>query len=80
MISRRCRAHLREVGESPLRHLWSALVVAVKLQGYVVACLVHAFVPCLFTHTTTEGLKRILKNRGASRNETHHTRGPRGLI
>ena len=63
MISRRCRDHLQEVGESPIKHLWSALTVAAKLQVYVCACLVHALLPCLFTHTTTEGLKRIIRDR-----------------
>jgi hypothetical protein len=63
MISQRCRAHLSEVGESPLKHLCSAVWVAIRLQGYVCACLVHAVVPCLFTHTTTDGIRQILEDR-----------------
>jgi len=63
MISRRCKEHLSEVGESPLKHFWSALWVAIRLQAYVCACLVHGVVPCLFTHTTTKGIRQILEDR-----------------
>jgi hypothetical protein len=63
MISRQCKEHLREVGENPLRHLWSAVKIAIRLQGYVFACLIHAVIPCLFTHTTTNGIRQILEDR-----------------
>ena len=63
MLSKQCKAHLEEVGETGLQHMKNALVVAVKLQLLVPAMIVHAFAPRLFTHTGTRVMKDIIEKR-----------------
>ena len=63
MLSKQCKAHLEEVGETGLQHMKTALVVAVKLQLLVPAMVVHACAPRLFTHTGTRVMKDIIEKR-----------------
>lgn len=63
MFSRQCKAHLEEVGETGLQHLKSAVKVAVKLQLLVPVVLVHGVAPRFFTHTATDVMEKILKDR-----------------
>ncbi|MFN3685669.1 DUF6356 family protein [Salinarimonas sp.] len=43
--------HPRSVGETYLEHMGVALSFGVRLLGAGLACLVHAFLPFLFTKT-----------------------------
>ena len=63
MLSKQCRAHLDEVGETGLQHMAQALKVAVKLQLLVPALIIHGVAPRFFTHTATDVMTKILENR-----------------
>tara|TARA_B000000557_G_C20684511_1_gene404579 strand:+ start:120 stop:317 length:198 start_codon:yes stop_codon:yes gene_type:complete len=63
MLSKQCKAHLEEVGETGLQHMKNALCVAVKLQLLVPAMIVHAFAPRFFTKTGTKVMKDIIEKR-----------------
>lgn len=63
MISKKCKEHLDEVGESAFCHMLHALKVAVKLELLVLAVIVHAFIPRFFTHTATNAMKKIIEDR-----------------
>ena len=63
MLSKQCKAHLEEVGETGLQHMKNSLVVAVKLQLLVPAMIVHAFAPRFFTKTGTKVMKDIIEKR-----------------
>ena len=63
MLSKKCRAHLKEVDETAFEHMFQALKVAVKLQLVIPAIIIHAFVPRLFTYTGTNVMKKILEKR-----------------
>ncbi len=63
MLSKQCKAHLEEVGETGLQHMKNALGVAVKLQLLVPAMIVHAFAPRFFTKTGTKVMKDIIEKR-----------------
>jgi hypothetical protein len=57
------QTHLDEVGLGYFAHLRRALRIAGQLLGAGLACLMHGFVPGLFTHTasrTVDGLHREL--------------------
>lgn len=66
MFSEKCRLHLEEVGETPLQHMKFALKTAVRLQLLVPALIIHSVAPRMFTHTTTNTLKDILRSRDES--------------
>lgn len=63
MFSKQCKAHLNEVGETGLEHMKQAFKVAVKLQLLVPALLIHGVAPRFFTHTATDTMNKILKDR-----------------
>ena len=63
MLSKQCKAHLDEVGETGLQHMGKAFKTAVKLQLLVPALIVHGVAPRLFTNTATKVMKNILENR-----------------
>lgn len=63
MFSKKCRQHLNDVNETALQHMWSAIKVAIKLQVLVPICIIHSFVPCLFTKTATNTMRKIIDGR-----------------
>tara|TARA_A100001035_G_scaffold113464_1_gene89054 strand:+ start:5828 stop:6025 length:198 start_codon:yes stop_codon:yes gene_type:complete len=63
MLSKQCKAHLDDVGETGFQHMVSALKIALKLQLLVPALIIHSIAPRLFTKTTTKVLKDILQSR-----------------
>ena len=63
MLSNKCRLHLKEVNETGLQHMVHALWVAVRLQLIIPALIIHAFAPRYFTHTASNLMKNILKER-----------------
>ena len=63
MLSNKCKLHLKEVNETGLQHMVHALWVAVRLQLVIPALIIHAFAPRYFTHTASNMMKNILKER-----------------
>jgi hypothetical protein len=63
MISKQCKAHLDDVGETGLQHMAVALKTAVRLQLLVPALIIHSIAPRCFTHTATNVMKDILEKR-----------------
>ena len=63
MFSKKCRQHLKEVEETGLEHMLSALKVAIKLQLLVPALIIHSIAPRFFTRTATNTMKNIIENR-----------------
>jgi len=63
MFSKQCKLHLEEVGETGLQHAKHAVKAAIRLQLLVPALLVHAVAPRCFTHTATNVMNDILKER-----------------
>ena len=63
MLSNKCRLHLKEVNETGLQHMVHALWVAIRLQLVIPALIIHAFAPRYFTHTASNMMKNILKER-----------------
>ena len=63
MLSKQCKAHLEEVGETGLQHMGKALLVALKLQLLVPAVIIHSVAPRYFTKTATNVMRSILDDR-----------------
>lgn len=63
MLSKQCKAHLEDVGETGLQHMIAALTTALKLQLLVPALLIHAVAPRFFTNTASNVMRNILKSR-----------------
>ena len=63
MLSNKCKLHLKEVNETGLQHMVHALWVAVRLQLVIPALIIHAVAPSFFTHTASNMMKNILKER-----------------
>ena len=63
MLSKQCKLHLEEVGQTGLQHLAVALKTAVRLQLLVPALIIHSVAPRCFTHTATNVMKDILEKR-----------------
>jgi hypothetical protein len=63
MLSKECKLHLEEVGETPLQHMKKALIIAGKLQLLVPALLIHSIAPRFFKNTATNVMKDILDKR-----------------
>jgi|TARA_B110000858_G_C17739367_1_gene444143 hypothetical protein len=63
MLSKQCKLHLEEVGETGLQHMAAALKTAVRLQLLVPALIIHSVAPRCFTHTATNVMKDILEKR-----------------
>ena len=64
MLSKQCKAHLEDVGETGLQHMITALITAFKLQLLVPALLIHAVAPRFFTNTASNIMRNILDSRG----------------
>lgn len=58
-LRERFSAHPRSVGESYGRHFAVALSFAGTLAGAALACLVHAFLPFLFTRTGSDAIRSL---------------------
>ena len=54
MLSKQCKLHLKEVGETGPQHMVKALKVAVKLQLLVPALVVHSVAPRFFSKTDND--------------------------
>lgn len=63
MLSKKCKLHLEEVGETGFQHLVKALKIALRLQLLVPVLVIHAFAPRFFTKTATKTIKEILDGR-----------------
>ena len=63
MLSKQCKAHLEEVGETGLQHMGKALLVAFKLQLLVPVVIIHSVAPRFFTKTATNTMRNILNDR-----------------
>jgi hypothetical protein len=63
MLSKQCKLHLKEVGETPLQHMKHALISAARLQLLVPALLIHSIAPRFFTKTASNVMKDILGKR-----------------
>jgi|TARA_B100000035_G_scaffold313749_1_gene328179 hypothetical protein len=63
MLSKKCKLHLDEVGETGLQHMGKALLVALKLQLLVPAVIIHSVAPRYFTKTATNVMRSILDDR-----------------
>mgnify|MGYP001344311853 CR=1 FL=1 len=63
MITNKCRAHLAEVNETAVQHMFHSLGVAVTLQCLVPLIVIHSFIPRFFTRTGTNVMKNIIKDR-----------------
>jgi hypothetical protein len=63
MLSKQCKLHLEEVGQTPIQHMKKAIIMAVKLQLLVPALLIHSVAPRFFKNTATDAMKGILKDR-----------------
>ena len=63
MLSKKCKLHLDEVGETGLQHMVKALLVALKLQLLVPAVIIHSVAPRYFTKTATNVMRSILDDR-----------------
>ena len=51
--------HLQEVGETYPQHLARATGFALTMLAGGLACLVHAILPFLFTHTGSDCIRRL---------------------
>ncbi len=63
MLSKQCKAHLEEVGETGLQHMGKALMVALKMQLLVPVVIIHSVAPRFFTKTATNTMRNILDDR-----------------
>ena len=63
MLSKQCKLHLKEVGETPLQHMKHALITAARLQLLVPALIIHSVAPRYFTNTATNVMREILDGR-----------------
>ena len=59
MISKKCKAHLKEVDETTLQHMFYALKVALTLQLLVPALIIHSVAPRFFTKTASNAMRKI---------------------
>lgn len=66
MLSKQCKLHLEEKGETGLEHMCHALKAAVRLQLLVPTLVIHAVAPRFFTDTATQVMKDILNDRSGT--------------
>lgn len=52
--------HLDEVKEGYFKHLVEAMAIVFSLLAASLACLIHAFIPKLFTKTASTIMRNIL--------------------
>ena len=63
MLSKKCKLHVEEVGETGLQHMSKALYIALKLQLLVPIVIIHSVAPRFFTKTATNVMRSILNER-----------------
>ena len=63
--------HPHAVGETYLEHARAAAGFGFALLGAGAACLVHAFIPALFTHTGSATIRRLHEALGRRRAPAH---------
>jgi hypothetical protein len=63
MFSKECKEHLKEVEETGVEHMLSALKVAIKLQLLVPVLIIHSIAPRFFTRTASDTMRNILDKR-----------------
>lgn len=63
MLSKQCKLHLEEQGETGCQHMKAALTAAVRLQLLVPALIVHSIAPRFFTNTASNVMNDILNSR-----------------
>ena len=66
MLSKQCKLHLEEKGETGLQHMYHALKAAVRLQLVVPALIVHSIAPRFFKDTATDVMKDIINDRSGT--------------
>ena len=66
MLSKQCKLHLEEKGETGLQHMCQALKAAVRLQLVVPALIVHSIAPRFFKDTATDVMKDIINDRSGT--------------
>ena len=66
MLSKQCKLHLEEKGETGLQHMCHALKAAVRLQLVVPALIVHSIAPRFFKDTATYVMKDIINDRSGT--------------
>jgi hypothetical protein len=54
-------SHLKGMKENYFVHLFEALLIVFSLLKAAVACLVHAFIPFIFTTTASSIVRKILQ-------------------
>lgn len=69
MLSKQCKLHLEDVGETGLQHMGKALLVAIKLQLLVPVVIIHSIAPRYFTKTATNVMRSILDDRKQKTNK-----------
>jgi hypothetical protein len=63
MLSKQCKLHLEEVGETGLQHMGKALLIALKLQLLVPVVIIHSVAPRFFTKTASNVMRNIIDDR-----------------
>ena len=63
MLSKQCKLHLEEVGETGLQHMGKALLIALKLQLLVPVVIIHSIAPRFFTETASNTKRNIIDDR-----------------
>lgn len=59
--------HPAEIGESYSEHLGAAGAFGLTLVGAGLACIVHAVLPFLFTHTASKSVHRLNRELAGKR-------------
>jgi hypothetical protein len=67
-LVRAFKEHPESVGETYTEHLVAALGFASTMMQAAICCIVHAFIPCLFTDTGSRAVRKLSKrmDRGHS--------------
>ena len=63
MLSKQCKLHLEEAGETGLQHMGKALLIALKLQLLVPVVIIHSVAPRFFTKTASNVMRNIIDDR-----------------
>jgi hypothetical protein len=54
-------SHLKGMKENYFAHLFEALLIVFSLIKAAVVCLIHAFIPFVFTSTASSIIRKILQ-------------------
>ena len=63
MLSKKCKLHLEEVGETRWQHFKHACWVSWQLEKAAYACMIHAFAPRWFTTYASDKCREVLESR-----------------